>query len=101
MLKDKHSLMPVRTESSRRSRRLVTEDEGTQVQSAVLEVEDPDGDIHYFLQNKFWTHWRGWSMALYDGQHNLVVLAGPHRREDSCWRDAVRVLKAKGYWGGD
>ena len=98
MLKDKHSLMPVRTEGRRRSKRLTTEDEGTQLQSAVLEVEDAEGDTHYLLQVKFWTHLRGWSMALFDGDHNIVALAGPRSREDACWKDCVRVLEAKDYW---
>jgi hypothetical protein len=101
MLKDKHSLMPVRTDGQRRSRRLATEDEGTQLQCAVLEIEDTDGDISYFLQVKFWTYQHGWSMSLFDGDHNLVALAGPHSREESCWKDVVRILEAKGYWRGE
>lgn len=98
----KESLMPIRTDGRKRSKRLANEDEGTQLQSATLEIKGPKGEIHYFLQVKFWMASSGyWTMAIFDANGSLVALVGPRKREDACWQACVEILKAKGYWGGD
>jgi hypothetical protein len=95
---DKESLMPVPTEGKRRSKRLHNESDSVQLQSATLEVKDPDGDVHHFIQVKFWTKERQWTTILFDHMHDIVALAGPRKREDDCWKDIIRILTAKGYW---
>ena len=100
-LLDKESLLPIRVEGRRRSSRLTNEAETVQLQSATLEVEDTDGEVHHLIQIKWWTKRRKWSMLILDGDHNLIAVAGPRTQEIACWKECIRVLEAKGLWAGE
>jgi hypothetical protein len=100
-LLDKESLLPVRVEGRRRSSRLTNESESVQLQSATLEVEDSEGEVHHLIQIKWWTKRRKWSMQIFDADHNLIALAGPRTQEIACWEECIRVMEAKGLWAAD
>ncbi len=100
-LLDKESLLPIRVEGRRRSSRLTNEAETVQLQSATLEVEDADGEVHHLIQIKWWTKRTKWSMLILDGDHNVIALAGPRTQEIACWEECIRVLEAKGLWASE
>ncbi|HEU4706523.1 MAG TPA: hypothetical protein VFS64_05005 [Solirubrobacterales bacterium] len=45
---------------------MTTEDEAVQLQSARLDIEGEDGEVRTYLQVKFWSKTRGWSMVIFD-----------------------------------
>ncbi len=101
MLTNKENLFPA-PHTSRRSKRLVTQDDNVQVQATMLYVSSADGDEVELLQLKFWTrNLESWSMAIYDMRHNIVAAVGPSHVEKQAWKAVVGILKRKGYWGAD
>lgn len=100
-LTDKEALLPIRVEGQRRSSRLTNEAETVQVQSATLAIDDEDGVSRSYIQLKWWTKKRAWSMVIVDTKHRLVANAGPRSQEFRCWKDCTRMMKAKGLWKGE
>jgi hypothetical protein len=102
LLTSKESLFQAPVNSTKRTKRLVTDDERVQVQSAILCVRDVSGDDHELLQLKFWTKELGsWSMAIYNDSHDILCAVGPFHQEKMCWRAVTVILRNKGYWSGD
>lgn len=102
MLKNRESLFEAPVNGSKRTKRLVTDDERVQVQSAVLWVTNADGDEYELIQLKFWTKATGaWSMIVYNEHHDILASVGPFHQEKRCFRAVTVILRNKGYWGGD
>jgi hypothetical protein len=91
---DKRTMLSANDASwKKRSSRLVNADQGRQVQSSELELDDGTLLIHL----KFWNRELGWIQEARDESYGLVAQVGPTRTEPECWKALVNVLDRKGY----
>lgn len=90
---EKRTLLPAPTNGTRRTSRLVNEDETRQVTSAQLFADNGDE----LTQLKVWNEGFGYMQVILDLRGNLVAFGGPDYAEKAAWEDAETQLIAKGY----
>ncbi len=90
---DKRTLLPAPTNGTRRTSRLVNEDQTRQMSGAQLFVNNEEE----LSQVKLWNEAFGYVHAVFDLRGNLVALGGPNYVEKLAWQDAETQLIAKDY----
>lgn len=93
----KHAMLPAPTFGSRRTKILRSPEDRAQLQGAVLEVVDDEGQTHYLFQSKLWLDGVGWSMTIKSIRHDIVSHVGPFWNERDAWAATQEALVAKGY----